>query len=376
MRPIAFAGVPQHCQSSTLGLLQGWAVLLLVTMLLLGGSAVSAESLPVLERPAMLSDKAVNAAMLAVSRAGQRLVAVGERGIVLLSDDNGRSWHQVVTPVRVSLTTVTFVGEKKGWAAGHLGVILHTEDGGKSWVKQLDGSQAASLVLAAAERRAAAEPDPEKREDLLFSARRLVEDGPDKPFLDLCFVDDRTGFVVGAFNLIFRTTDGGATWVPWEDRVENPMELHFYGIQTTGETLFIAGEQGLLLRSTDGGAHFNALASPYEGSYFGLVTDTKGSVVVFGLRGNVYRSDNGGESWDRVETGLPVSLSAGTRLVTGELALVSQSGDLLKSGDGGRTFARRPDGQPMPATDLVQTADGGLVIATLRGLRRIDGNTP
>jgi photosystem II stability/assembly factor-like uncharacterized protein len=319
----------------------------------------------------MLSDKAVGAAMLAVTRAGQRLVAVGERGIVLLSDDSGRSWRQVVTPVRASLTTVTFVGEKKGWAAGHLGVILHTEDGGESWVKQFDGTQAGDLVLAAAEKRAAAESDPDKKEDLLYSARRLVEDGPDKPFLDLCFLDEHTGFVVGAFNLIFRTTDAGATWTPWQDRVENPMELHFYGIQVAGEALYIAGEQGMLLRSTDGGAHFTSLVSPYEGSYFGLVTDPDGSVVVFGLRGNVYRSADRGESWDRVETGIPVTLSAGIRLADGKVALVSQAGDLLVSNDGGRSFNRQPDGQPVPATDLVPTADGGLVITSLRGMRRV-----
>jgi photosystem II stability/assembly factor-like uncharacterized protein len=354
MRPAVFAGI-----------------LLLVATLLLGGGAVSADSLPALERPSLLSDKAVNAAMLAVTRAGERLVAVGERGIVLLSDDSGRSWRQVVTPVRVSLTAVTFVGEKQGWAAGHLGVILHTEDGGRSWVKQFDGIQAAALVLAAAEQRAAAEPDPEKREDLLFSARRLVEDGPDKPFLDLCFLDQRTGFVVGAFNLMFRTTDGGVTWTPWQDRVENPMELHFYGIQAAGAMLYIVGERGLLLRSTDGGANFTALTSPYEGSYFGLATDPAGNVVVFGLRGNVYRSGDGGQSWAPVETGIPVSLSAGVRLAGGELVLVSQAGDLLVSDDGGRSFKRRPDGQPMPATDLVQTADGGLVIASLRGMQRV-----
>jgi photosystem II stability/assembly factor-like uncharacterized protein len=353
-------------------------VLLLVATLLLGGGFASAQSPLALERPSLLSDKAVGAAMLAVTRAGERLVAVGERGIVLLSDDSGRSWRQVVTPVRASLTTVTFVGEKKGWAAGHLGVILHTEDGGESWVKQFDGIQAAALVLADAEQRAAAEPDPDKREDLLFSARRLVEDGPDKPFLDLCFLDERTGFVVGAFNLMFRTTDGGVTWTPWQDRVENPMELHFYGIQAAGETFYIAGEQGMLLRSTDGGAHFTSLVSPYEGSYFGLVTDPDGSVVVFGLRGNVYRSVDRGESWDRVETGTPVSLSAGIRLADGELVLVSQAGDILVSSDGGRSFKRRPDGQPVPATDIVQTADGGLVIAGLRGIQRVStpGNSP
>jgi photosystem II stability/assembly factor-like uncharacterized protein len=354
-----------------------FGIFVLTATLLLGTGAVSADSPAVnspvaLERPSLLSDKAVGATMLAITRAGDRLVAVGERGIVLLSDDEGRNWRQVVSPVRVSLTAVTFVGENNGWAVGHLGVVLHTKDGGESWEKQFDGIQAAALVLAAAQQRAAAEPDPEEKENLLFSARRLVEDGPDKPFLDVCFLDERTGFVVGAFNLMFRTTDGGATWTPWQDRLENPMELHFYGIQSIGQSLYIAGEQGLLFRSTDGGLHFDALASPYEGSYFGLVTEPAGGVVVFGLRGNAYRSDDGGQSWQRVETGIPVALSAGIRLANGNLVLVSQAGDLLKSNDGGRSFKRLPEGEPMPATGLVQSTDGGLVVASLRGLRRFD----
>jgi photosystem II stability/assembly factor-like uncharacterized protein len=346
-------------------------VRIIVATLLLAASGVAAESPAVLERPSLMSEKAVSAAMLAVTRAGNRLVAVGERGIALLSDDNGHSWRQVLTPVRTSLTTVTFVGEKKGWAAGHLGVILHTKDGGETWVKQLDGNKAIALVTAAAEKIAAVDPDPEKKEELLFSVRQLVKDGPDKPFLDLCFLDEDTGFVVGAFNHIFRTADGGATWVPWQDRVENPMELHLYGVGATGKTFFIAGEQGLLLHSNDAGAHFTALTTPYEGSYFGLVTDPAGILIIFGLRGNVYRSDDGGESWDQVEAGIEVSLSAGIRLAGGEVVLASQAGDILVSDDEGRSFTRRPDAQPMPATDLVQAADGGLVIASLRGMQRL-----
>ncbi len=344
---------------------------IIVATLLLAASGVAAESPVVLERPSLMSEKAANAAMLAVTRAGNRLVAVGERGFILLSDDNGHSWRQAVTPVRISLTTVTFVGEKKGWAAGHLGVILHTEDGGETWVKQFDGNKAAAAVFAAAERLAAAESDLAKKEDLLSPAQRLVEEGPDKPFLDLCFVDERTGFVVGAFNLIFRTTDGGATWLPWQDRVENPIGAHFYGINAVGETFYIAGEQGLLLRSNDSGAHFTALTAPYEGSYFGLVTDPAGDLIIFGLRGNIYRSGDGGESWDKVEVDIQVSLSAGIRLAGGEVVLASQAGDILVSDNEGRSFKRRPDAQPIPATDLVQAADGSLVIASLRGMQRL-----
>jgi photosystem II stability/assembly factor-like uncharacterized protein len=310
--------------------------------------------------------------MLAVTRAGERLVAVGERGIVLLSDDGGRNWRQTKTPVRTTLTAVSFVGAKNGWAVGHLGVVLHSADGGETWIKQLDGIEAARLVLAATEKRAANETNPEERDWLLGGAQRLVDDGPDKPFLGLCFLNERSGYIFGAFNLIFRTDDGGASWTPWQAHVDNPSELHLYGMRAIGDKLFIAGEQGLLLRSDDGGEHFATLESPYEGSFFGLVAGSASNILVFGLRGNIYHSGDDGESWQQVDAGIPVSLSAGTRLADGGLAVVSQAGDLLISHDEGHSFALSPDGMPMPATDLVQSTDGGLIIANLRGLRRLE----
>lgn len=346
--------------------------LVFVAALLLGwGAGATAGTLTVLERPSQLSHKAVSAAMLAVTKAGSRLVAVGERGIVLLSDDEGGQWRQVETPVRVSLTAVQFVGKQIGWAVGHLGVILHTTDGGQTWTKQLDGRQVTRMVLADAQRRAEAAQDPQEKDDILFIGQRFADDGPDKPFLNLYFLNERTGYVFGAFNMILRTDDGGATWTPWGGRVENPMELHLYGMCALGDTLWLAGEQGLLLRSDDNGQHFAAAPSPYEGSYFGILADTGGDLVLFGLRGNLYRSSDGGESWQKVDTGTAVSFSAGVSLADGGLAVVSQAGDLLTSQNGDRRLQRYPKSAPVPATGLVQTGDAGFVMASLRGMHRI-----
>jgi photosystem II stability/assembly factor-like uncharacterized protein len=327
--------------------------------------------LAVLERSSLLSHKAINAAMLAVTKAGSRLVAVGERGIVLLSDDAGENWRQVETPVRVSLTAVQFTGPQMGWAVGHLGVILHTTDGGQTWTKQLDGRQVAQMVLADAQRRAEASLDPEEKDDILYVGQRFADDGPDKPFLNLYFLNERSGFVFGAFNMILRTDDGGDTWTPWGGRVENPMELHLYGMCTLGETLWLAGEQGLLLRSDDGGEHFSEADSPYAGSYFGIMADAGGDLVLYGLRGNVYRSSDGGQSWQKIDTGTLVSFSAGIPLAGGGLALVSQAGDLLTSPNGDRRLQPYPKSVPVPATGLVQTGDAGFVVASLRGMHRI-----
>ena len=73
--------------------------------------------------------------LLDVAMAGKRIVAVGERGVVLLSDDNSKTWTSVRAPVTRTLTAVTFFDDKVGIAVGHGGSVLRTEDGGKTWVQ-------------------------------------------------------------------------------------------------------------------------------------------------------------------------------------------------------------------------------------------------
>lgn len=318
---------------------------------------------PALEEHALLTPKALSAATLSVTRAGAGLVAVGERGTILLSDDAGANWRQSQAPVSASLTAVKFVNERVGWAVGHLGVVLHSTDGGETWTKQLDGVQVAALVLKAAEARG--------DEKSIVAAHRLVEEGPDKPFFDLQFSDERHGTIVGAYNLILHTDDGGASWQSWCDRVPNPRGFHLYGIRAAADALYLVGEQGLLLRSLDDGATFAALTSPYKGSYFGLVVAGSGEVVLFGIRGSAFRSGDRGVTWEKIDTGIPVSIAAGAELAGGALALVSQTGDLLTSRDHGRTFQRQPTAEPILVAGLAQATDASIVVASLRGPKRL-----
>ena len=54
--------------------------------------------------------------LLDAVKAGDRIVVVGERGHVLLSDDQGASWRQAKVPTRATLTAVYFVDAQNGWA--------------------------------------------------------------------------------------------------------------------------------------------------------------------------------------------------------------------------------------------------------------------
>jgi photosystem II stability/assembly factor-like uncharacterized protein len=345
---------------------------LLLTPLLMSGFQVWGQTAPpvpaAMERPAIISAKAKDATILAVTRAGSRLVAAGERAIILTSDDNGANWKQSRVPTSVNLTALRFVDENRGWAVGHMGLVLHTEDGGLSWHKQLDGVEAARLAVEALR-------DSEDAREIKL-ANYLVSDGPDKPFFDIWMDKQGRGFVIGAFNLVFRTLDGGKHWQYWSPRVKNRFGLHLYGITRLGDDFIIVGEQGILLRSQDGGEHFTPLETPYEESWFGVLASREGTLLVYGLRGNAYASEDGGENWQFCDTGSQVGFSAAVELTDGRIVLANQAGQLFASADQGRSFQPLGGLPGMPFAALTQADSGDLILASLRGLGRVVSTTP
>lgn len=335
-------------------------------------SAASAAAVadPIL-RPAQAVRQPAKAYLTGVAQAGKRIVAVGERGIIILSDDGGASWRQAKVPVSVTLAAVQFPTPAEGWAVGHYGVILHSRDGGESWTRQLDGVQAAQRMLDDARaqgRTAASAAGAGPTAAYLAEAQRLVADGPDKPFLALHFSDARNGIVVGAYNLAFRTRDGGASWTPISQRLDNPRGKHMYAVEARGNEVYIAGEQGLLLRSLDGGEHFERVELPYKGSFFALAL-AGGQLTVAGLGGNALQSGDRGASWQKLAVPAPVSITA-MHAGDGTLLMANQAGMLLRAAPGHPASVLPAPPLP-PLSDLLPQPGGAIVAVGMAGAVRL-----
>ena len=313
-----------------------------------------------LEMPAQRSVLASKSLLVGVARAGARLVAVGQRGHIVWSDDEGSTWTQAGVPVSSDLTAVTFVDERRGWAVGHDGVILNTLDGGRNWTLQLDGRSANRQLVAALQARAAANPSSAAYRQLLAEALRYEEQGPDKPFLDVWFPDANNGFAVGAHNLIVRTNDGGRTWEPWFDRTDNDKLLSLHAIGSVGDDVYIVGEAGLVLRLDPTARRFVALKTGYAGSFFGALDGGRG-VLVYGLRGNAYRSADRGATWQKVDTGLPAAIVSGFRATDGALVLADTGGRIARSLDAGQTFVPVKLDRTVPVAGIAESSNGRLI---------------
>lgn len=330
------------------------------SLLLAAASAAPAAALAAplgeaLQRTAAPVRQPERAVLLSLAHAGDRLVAVGERGIVALSDDGGVRWRQSPCPVSVTLTMVRFADARHGVAVGHAGTVLTTANGGENWELKLDGRRVAQLAKAAATTAMA-------RKD----AERLEADGPDKPFLDVLAWDARRMLAVGAYGLMVHTDDGGATWSWWAERAPNPKALHWFLARRSGNTVVLAGEQGQIVRSDDAGATFKGLATPYKGSWFTGDLRADGRLLMAGLRGNVWRSADAGATWVQVSS--PVASSVTALLATSdrEFLLATQAGVLLRLR--GDALEALP-GQPLPTPSALAHSSGKWLVAGMAGIQ-------
>lgn len=272
--------------------------------------------------------------LVGVARFDSTLLAVGERGHVLVSEDGGASWTQAKVPTRSLLTAVATIEGGRAWAVGHDAVILHSTDGGRSWTRQYFAPDEGS------------------------------------PLLDVWFENANHGIAVGAYALYLETEDGGETW---EGREVDEEERHWNAIaHGLDGTLYVAAESGVVFRSVDKGRSWEMKETPYRGSFLGCLCLSNGAVLVYGLRGNVYRSTDRGESWQHIPTDQTVTLMGGTQTSDGSVVIVGLSGTLLVSEDEGLTFRsmNRPDRQALGAA--VQGGPGRLLLFGENGVSLLE----
>jgi photosystem II stability/assembly factor-like uncharacterized protein len=309
-----------------------WA---LAAFLLAGAGAIgSAQDQKPPERaiPARLAPRSL---LLDLAKADGEVVAVGERGHILLSSDAGASWRQADVPTRATLTGVHFQGRSNGWAVGHDSVILRTTDGGASWTR----------------------------------VHWAPED--ESPLLDVLFAPDgKKGFAVGAYGSCMITSDGGATWTDQRVSEEDDFHLNQIARSATGR-LYVAAEAGVAYRSDDGAATWTRLETPYEGSFFGVLPLEGDAVLLFGLRGHMFRSEDAGANWTPIETGTAVMLNGGVQLGDGRIVIVGLGGTVLISEDGGRSFAIRQQASRGGIQAVVEARNGQLVLAGEFGVRQL-----
>ena len=299
--------------------------------LVLAGSALlaGAAETPTTWRNGATFSPADKMPVIAATRAGPRIVAVGDYGGVLLSDD-GKAFRQAKSvPTRTVLTSVFFLDAQRGWAAGHDGTVLATADGGETW-----------RVL---------------RE----------EPGKERALMSVWFENPQHGLAVGQFGLVVETEDGGSSWHE-RHLVDNrdQGERHLMGLFAGPDgLLFAAAESGGVFRSADHGRTWALVQTDNKGSFWAGLALREGALLAVGLRGHVFRSVDQGQHWQEIASGTQQSLTDIVQLADGSVEIVGMSGAVLRSTDQGATFSAHLREDRTNLTAIVPAAGGPLLFS-------------
>jgi photosystem II stability/assembly factor-like uncharacterized protein len=274
--------------------------------------------------------------LLDATRAGRCIVAVGEHGVIVLSDDDGKTWRQAQqVPVSATLSAVTFVDAQHGWAVGQWGVILATNDGGHTWQKQ------------------------------------RVDISVDQPLFSVYFTSEKDGIAVGLWSLMLATHDGGKTWTkvtvptpPGGTRADRNLYHIFADRQGA---LYVDSEQGMLLKSTDGGANWSYQATGGKGTLWTGVALPDGRIVVGGLLGSLYQSSDGGATWTTMNAATKSSITELLANGNGLLG-VGLDGMMLKQSASGKWFEVSQRADRATLTAAVLNSAGKAILFSQEGV--------
>lgn len=269
------------------------------------------------------------APIYAATLAGKRVVAVGDYGMVIVSDD-GKAFRQAKVPSRSPLTGVFFLDAKLGWAVGHDGTVLNSIDGGDTWQVQR-----------------------EKR-------------GQDQVLMSVWFENAEHGLAIGQFGLAVETLDGGKSWQERSLVEGEAGERHLMQLVAAGNgLLLVAAEAGTILRSEDAGKTWQAIQTDNKGSFWTGAALADGSLLMAGMRGHVYRSEDRGVNWKEIPSGTQQSFTGIVQRPDDSVHVVGLAGASLLSQDGGKSFKSLPRPDRMAMTSVVSGPAGELAFTAL-----------
>ena len=195
----------------------------------------------------------------ALSASSSTLWAAGEHGVILKSQDMGKTWESIDAGTDKNINDIFSLGGSNSWIAGDNGILLRTKDGGATW-SMLPSGVTSNL-----------------------NAIKLFSDGAH-------------GIAAGDSGVILLTADGGDSWQAKTGTV--PATTSLKDIHLFGTKAWLVGTDGRVYFSEDQGNTWTvqrSLGFPITRIELAPGQDQVGWLV--GLDGRIAKTTNGGQSW-------------------------------------------------------------------------------
>lgn len=226
-------------------------------------------------------------------------------GVLLRTGDGGRTWDRVTTPAMPGVLGMAFRDARRGWVWGVASAlvpsgVMQTQDGGRSW-QALPGQ--ASAAWTAGSLTAAGELYLASAQAWARVVGGRIVTGPTVPWQGLrpqvYVAQSADRFVVGAMHgQIY--VGGGSQWLPLRFRGAHDA-IEVFAAEQQGSQIWLAGAPGdRLLRSGDGGRSWSAQAGAAKLPIYDLEFPTEDQGCAVGALGTIQLTYDGGVTWQRV----------------------------------------------------------------------------
>ena len=175
---------------------------------------------------------------------------------------------------------------------------------------------------------------------------------------------DSTAIVAATFTGIFRSADGGTTWLPSGGGSLPNLYQAYTIFRGKGNTLFTSSLLGGgLYRSMDNGLSWNRANGGLTANWIGNGLMLHDSTLLLTSDKGVWRSTDNGERWSRVGVGIGLdTMHSLTQLSDGTVLLATRGLGVFRSSDNGTTWT--PSGSIAPEVWSFHVTPEGTVFAS------------
>lgn len=231
------------------------------------------------------------------------LIAEDGDGIVVRLPYNDKTWQFYVIPGRPILNAGYFIDNKHGWVAGYYGQIFRTRNGGQTWEQTYDFPEAIlwdicftdSLQGFTLVRTGSDQSKCYQTSDGGFTWNPVSN--PEVRGRTMFFLDHKHGWILGEYNDVFLTTDGGVNWQTVRANSGDERQYSIYFL--TPLKGWISGSNGLFLQTENGGRSWHSMSSPsFNNEIMDVffVDEQHGWAVA--KTGIIAATTDGGATWD------------------------------------------------------------------------------
>ena len=118
--------------------------------------------------------------------------------------------------------------------------------------------------------------------------------------LDVDFIDNKKGFLVGSNKLIMESNDGGETWEKRNLDISGEENFRLLDIDFKGVEGWLIGQPSLVMHTLDAGKNWTrlSLGNKLPGQPFLITTVDNGVAELATTAGAIYQTTDSGESWN------------------------------------------------------------------------------